>query len=204
MSAPVPAPRRIVVLRHGRTAWNVAGRFQGRDHPDDPPLDDTGLAQAAQAGRALSGVGATLLLSSPLRRAQQTAAAVAACTGLEVHTDSRLAEQAFGRWEGLTRDEVQERFPDEFEVWRAGGEPNRDGGETRAETGARAAEVVADLPAGVVALLVTHGAAAAALVAHLLGLGAASRRIHGLGNCHTSSMRETLDGWSLLSHDLPT
>ncbi len=192
------------MLRHGRTAWNVAGRFQGRDHPDDPPLDDVGLAQAAQAGRALGGIGATLLLSSTLRRARQTADAVAATTGLTVRPDPRLAEQAFGHWEGLTRDEVQERFPEQFAVWRSGGEPNRDGGETRTETGRRAAGVVADLPAGTTAILVTHGAAAAALVANLLGLGDVSRRIHGLGNCHTSSMLDTVDGWALLSHDLPT
>lgn len=192
------------MLRHGRTAWNVAGRFQGRDHPDDPALDDVGLAQAAQAGQALGGVGATLLLSSTLRRARQTADAVAATTGLVVRPDPRLAEQAFGHWEGLTRDEVQERFPEQYAVWRAGGEPNRDGGETRSEVGRRAAAAVAELPAGASAILVTHGAAAAALVANLLGLGDASRRIHGLGNCHTSAMVETTDGWSLLSHDLPT
>ena len=193
-----------MVLRHGRTAWNVAGRFQGRDHPDDPPLDDVGLVQAAQAGRSLGGIGATLLLSSTLRRARQTAAAVAATTGLTVQPDPRLAEQAFGRWEGLTRDEVVQQYPAEFEVWRAGGEPNREGGETRSETGRRAAAAVADLPAGATAILVTHGAAAAALVANLLGLGDQSRRIHGLGNCHTSSVVETTGGWSLLSHDLPT
>ena len=52
--AAVPAPRRIVVLRHGRTAWNVEGRFQGRHHPDDPPLDDVGLAQAARPARTRS------------------------------------------------------------------------------------------------------------------------------------------------------
>ena len=193
-----------MVLRHGRTAWNVAGRFQGRDHPDDPPLDDIGIAQAAQAGAALAGVGATLLLSSTLRRARQTAEAVAVTTGLTVQPDARLAEQSFGRWEGLTRDEVQARFPEEFAVWRSGGEPDRRGGETRAEAGLRASGVVADLPAGSTAILVTHGAAAAALVATLLGLGTVSRRIHGLGNCHTSSLLETADGWSLLSHDLPT
>jgi glucosyl-3-phosphoglycerate phosphatase len=193
-----------VVLRHGRTAWNVAGRFQGRDHPDDPPLDDVGLAQAAQAGQALAGVGANLLLSSTLRRARQTADAVAAATGLRVQLEPRLAEQAFGSWEGLTRAEVEERFPEQFALWRTGGEPDRDGGETRAETGRRAAAAVADLPAGSTAILVTHGAAAAALIADLLGLGDVSRRIHGIGNCHTSSMLETSGGWSLLSHDLPT
>ncbi|MHA3704454.1 histidine phosphatase family protein [Jatrophihabitans sp. YIM 134969] len=204
MSAAAPAPRRIVVLRHGRTAWNVAGRFQGRDHPEDPPLDDVGLQQAEQAGRALSGVGATLLLSSTLRRARQTAQFVSAATGLPVQPDPRLAEQAFGAWEGLTREEVEERYADQFAIWRGGGEPNREGGETRAQAGARAAEAVEDLPAGCSAILVTHGAAAASLVANLLGLGTATRRIHGLGNCHTSALRETADGWSLLSHDLPT
>ena len=192
------------MLRHGRTAWNVAGRFQGRDHPDDPPLDDVGLAQAAQAGRALAGVGATVLWSSPLRRARQTAAAVAAATGLTVTTDPRLAEQAFGVWEGLTRDEVVDRYPAAFATWREGGEPDREGGETRAEVGRRAAAAVADLPVGCAAILVSHGAAAGALVATLLGLGEAPRRIHGLGNCHTSQLREGVDGWTLLSHDLPT
>lgn len=197
-------PRRIVVLRHGRTAWNVAGRFQGRNHPDDPALDDVGLAQAEQAGRALAGSGATLLVTSPLRRARQTAAAVAAATGLEATADERLAEQAFGVWEGLTRPEIVERYPQEFETWLAGGEPDRQGGETRSEVGRRAALAVADLPPATTAVLVTHGAAAAALVAELLGLGGASRRIHGLGNCHTSSLVERGGDWSLVWHDRPT
>ena len=104
----------------------------------------------------------------------------------------------------LTRDEVAERYPAEFAIWRSGREPDREGGETRTEVGVRAAAAVADLPAGCTAILVSHGAAAAALIAELLGLGEVSRRIHGLGNCHTSSMLETADGWSLLSHDLPT
>lgn len=194
--------RRLIVVRHGRTAWNVEGRFQGRDHPDDPPLDDVGRAQAAAAATGLAGSGATVLLASPLRRAWQTAEAVSHVLGLPVVAEPRLREQGFGHWEGLTRPEVAERFPEQYQRWLDGEEPHRDGGETRAEAGARAAGAVDDVPEGATAVLVTHGAAGAALVAHLLGLGDATRRIGGLHNCHASTLLETTDGWALRTHNV--
>lgn len=193
--------RRLVVLRHGRTAWNVEGRFQGRDHPGDPPLDDVGLQQADLAAAALLDWKPAMIVTSDSRRARQTAARLAQATGLVAVTDARLRERGLGRWEGLRRDEVAARYPSEYQSWAAGVDPDRLHGESRQELGERACAVVAQLPAGVAAVLVTHRATAGSLVQRLLGLPVSARRVGGLDNGRWSELAQGRDGWLLRSHN---
>lgn len=111
----------IYAIRHGETAWNAEGRFQGAS---DIPLSALGREQAARNGLHLAGHLAALppearpvrALSSPLSRAMETLAIVRRAIGLPdeaCSTDARLAEAGFGRWEGLTTQEVKARFPEE-------------------------------------------------------------------------------------------
>jgi len=93
--------RRIVCLRHGQTLWNVEKRFQGHT---DIALDETGVAQAARAASLLAALRPTMIVSSDLRRAFDTASALARLTGLDVAVDKALRERGGGEWEGLTRD----------------------------------------------------------------------------------------------------
>jgi len=95
-------------VRHGRTEWNVARRFQGQS---DIPLSGEGRAQAAATAAALASVPLEAIVSSDLSRAHETARAIAAHHGLEVESDPRLREFAFGEWEGLTWDQIVARFP---------------------------------------------------------------------------------------------
>ena len=88
----------LIVLRHGRTAWNATGRFQGQA---DIELDERGLAQAERAAEVLAELAPVAIHSSDLSRARQTAAPLAARCGLEVQTDQRLREINVGTWEGL-------------------------------------------------------------------------------------------------------
>ncbi len=95
-------------MRHGRTAWNSSGRFQGQS---DIPLSIEGRGQAAATAAALASDPLDAILSSDLWRALETAQAIAAPHRLEVVPDARLREFKFGEWEGLTWDEIIARYP---------------------------------------------------------------------------------------------
>ena len=110
----------ILLARHGETDWNRDGRFQGHA---DPPLNELGRRQASELAERLAGDGVTALYSSDLRRALETAAALAARLGLDVMPHAGLREVDVGSWSGLTRDEIAERFPGSFRAWLEGGEP---------------------------------------------------------------------------------
>ena len=124
-------PRRVLLLRHGRTRWNAEHRFQGQA---DPPLDDMGRAQAYEVAGLVAALRPGVLVSSDATRALQTAAPIGEITGLQIKTDPRFRERSLGHWEGLTRDEVAGRFPDEYADWVAGRDVSRRGGETRAKS----------------------------------------------------------------------
>ena len=100
---------RLVLWRHGRTEWNVDGRFQGQA---DVPLDDVGREQAAAAAPLVAGFDPVAIFSSDLARTYQTAEPLAALTGLEIQTDKRLREIHVGSWEGLLGDEIRAADPE--------------------------------------------------------------------------------------------
>jgi len=200
-----PALRRIVLWRHGQTEWNVEHRFQGRS---DVPLDEVGQIQAKQAARLLAALRPTAIISSDLSRAAATAAGLASLTGLPVRTDPRLQERYGGAWEGLTDAEIRERFPATWAQW----EPT--GGEAMAVVADRfvaaVTEAVAELPAGEVLVVVSHGSAIRAGICALLGLPEPLwRRLESLSNCAWSVLREApaswdMNGWRLLEHNAGT
>jgi broad specificity phosphatase PhoE len=146
----------ILLARHGETDWNRDGRFQGHA---DPPLNRTGRAQAVELSVALMAEELAAVYSSPLRRALETAEVVAASHGLEpVQVDS-LREVDVGSWSGLTRAEIEQRFPEQFARWRDHGQGWEDG-ETYEEMGTRAVAALLELAAsheGERVLAVTHG-----------------------------------------------
>jgi probable phosphoglycerate mutase len=195
--------RRVVLLRHGRTEWNASGRFQGQL---DSPLDVIGRAQAAAAAVAVAPMRPDVIVTSDLSRAADTAAAVAAEAGVRVVPDARLREIDLGAWQGLTRAEARERFPDEYTAWQAGADERRGGGETYAEVGARAVECVTEwvdrLGAGALVAAVTHGGTARAAIGTLLGLDPDTWwRLAPLGNCRWSLLGDIGRGWRLEEHN---
>lgn len=177
--------RRLVLLRHGRTAWNHAHRVQGQMESE---LDELGHRQAAGAARVLAKMAPAALWTSDLVRAQQTAAYVARATGLEPRTDPRLREYFLGDRQGLTHEEYRAAAPEEFARFRTGDFDVVPGGEKGAQVVARMVAVVEDLLASVgdgeTALAVSHGAAIRDAVPALLGWRDAGRAsFHGLENC---------------------
>lgn len=146
----------ILLARHGETDWNRAGRFQGHA---DPPLNETGRAQAAELAQELRAEELAAVYSSPLRRALETAEVVAGSHGLEAIPVAGLREVDVGSWSGLTRAEVEERFPDQFARWLAYGQ-GWDDGETYEEMGRRAVAALLELAVaheGERVVAVTHG-----------------------------------------------
>jgi alpha-ribazole phosphatase len=107
---------RLLLVRHGETAWNVAGRLQGQS---DPPLTACGQRQARALARVLATNTVQAVYSSDLRRTQQTADSIATGCKLSVHHDARWREMAFGRWEGLTWNEIQQCDSATLAAWQA-------------------------------------------------------------------------------------
>jgi 2,3-bisphosphoglycerate-dependent phosphoglycerate mutase len=177
-------PTTIVLVRHGETDWNRENRFQGHA---DPPLNDTGRAQALQLAGELRDEAVAAAYTSPLRRARETAAIVADQLGIEPVPDSALMEVDVGSWSGLTRDEVEARFPEGYARWLAYGH-GWDDGESYEELGER---VVSGLLAIAVrhphkrVLAVTHGGPIRSALAAAEGVPfeEARRSIHVIGNC---------------------
>ena len=101
----------LLLARHGETDWNRARRWQGHA---DRPLTDRGRAQAAALGDRLANIALDAVYSSDLRRARETAEAVALPHGLDVIELPELREVDVGSWEGLTRAEAEAKFPDGF------------------------------------------------------------------------------------------
>ena len=195
--------RRVLLLRHGRTEWNATGRFQGQL---DSPLDFIGKAQAMGAAVAVAPLEPDGVVTSDLSRAFDTAAAVGAEAGVDVVPDPRLREIDLGSWQGLTRAEARQRYPDEYAGWQAGSDSRRGGGETYAEVGERATACVVEwlerLGPGSTLVAVTHGGTARAAIGTLLGLPPDTWwRLAPLGNCRWSLLGDIGRGWRLEEHN---
>ena len=106
---------RITAVRHGETAWNVDNRIQGQL---DIGLNAKGRWQAERAGAALADEDISVVYSSDLWRAYDTALSIATPHGLAVQTDEGLRERGFGDFEGKTFAEIQATWPDQALLWR--------------------------------------------------------------------------------------
>jgi 2,3-bisphosphoglycerate-dependent phosphoglycerate mutase len=158
----------ILLARHGETDWNREGRFQGWA---DPPLNEAGRAQASALAERLRETPFDAVYSSDLRRAHETAVVVAEPHGIPVVSDPGLREIDVGSWSGLTRAEIEERFP---------GADHHDG-ESRAHHLARVlatAERIARAHVGERILIVSHGGSLRALRRHCVG-----EPVHPIENC---------------------
>jgi probable phosphoglycerate mutase len=163
---------RVVVVRHGRTAANVEGRWHGIT---DSPLDDTGRDQARLLAKWRSDFAA--IYASPLQRAQDTADVIATSHGIPLHTSDALMEFDYGDWEDRTSEEIEST---ENWVSFAAGEDVARGntGETNAQVEARMAGAIAGArQPGAIVGAVSHGGAIRSYVAGVVGAGSLERRL---------------------------
>ena len=157
------------LARHGESDWNAANRFQG---VVDRPLTERGRQQSEHLAEELTGLVLDAVYSSPLARALDTAAIVGSRLGLEPVPDGGLREVDVGGWAGLSRAEVEARFPEAFQNWIDGGE-GWDGGESYDQMSARvlaALERIARLNTGGHVLIVSHGGPIRAIHAAAAGM----------------------------------
>jgi broad specificity phosphatase PhoE len=127
-------PTTLLLLRHGQTPLSVERRYSGHG---DPELTALGHAQAAGAAVRLGELAVDVVASSPLRRARQTAAAVAEATAAPLEIRDGLIEVDFGDWEGLSFAEARERDPDLHARWLGSLDVAPPGGESFAGATAR-------------------------------------------------------------------
>lgn len=191
--------RRLVWLRHGQTAWNLARRVQGHT---DIELDDAGHEQAAAAGSWVAGFGASQLWSSDLARARQTAAYVAKESGLDVVGDERLREFDLGERSGIFLDDYQERFAEEYVAFQGGDFSVVPGAETPEVVAVRlravAAEILASLGQGETAVVVSHGTAIRTAVLALTGMPLDLNQLRVLPNCGVAVLEQRADDPTLM------
>ena len=148
------SPLTLALVRHGVTDMTVTHALSGSSVPG-PPLNSAGRIQAAKAADAVYRIGRSTwervpqvsrVFASPMTRTQETGAALGRRLGLHVETDARVREVDFGEWEGLTGDEVGERYGDQIHRWRFG-ELAPAGGESIPQVGARLDEFIRDVAA---------------------------------------------------------
>jgi broad specificity phosphatase PhoE len=195
---------RLILWRHGNTDWNNGERIQGQA---DVGLNDLGREQAAVAAPLLAALRPDVIISSDLRRARDTAEALAALTGLPVCTDPRLRERYFGWWQGMTLTEIAERYPADYAAWRSGAADLGCEIESLDDLGKRAGAALqeaVDSAPGATIVVATHGGAARLGCGQILGWGPEILRSLGsLKNCHWSELRyEASRGWQLRAHNV--
>ena len=190
------APTRLVLVRHGETAWNAEHRVQGQL---DVPLNAAGLAQARAVAKVLGEESFDAVYSSDLQRARQTAGPVAQALGLEIVARQELRERHYGIFERLTYAEVKARFPEDYARFEA-----RD-----PEFGFRTGERLQDFFARSVSaisrianenesrsvLVFTHGGVLDMLYRHVTGLGISAPRDFGIPNAGLNRLELRAEGW---------
>jgi ribonuclease H / adenosylcobalamin/alpha-ribazole phosphatase len=170
-SNPQDAATLTILLRHGDTRLSPEHRFSGLS---DEPLSADGARQvSAAAHRLASGAPIDTIVSSPLPRAAATAAIVAGELGLTPATDDDLRETDFGKWEGLTFTEIQDRWPDAVVAWQHDPQRAPPGGESFAATACRvnrACKRILEKHQGQTVLVVSHITPIKILLCRALGV----------------------------------
>lgn len=197
---------RVIVIRHGETEWNVARRIQGQG---DSRLTAEGIEQAEALARRLSREKFDVLISSDLGRAMQTARHIAELSPHEVVPDARFRERNFGAGEGLTYDEIDQRFPNAFSRV---GEVDPDyaipGGESRRqfhERVAKAFESVVREHAGKTVVVVAHGGVLATFYRYIHDIGLEAPHAIPIANASYNALRHdggafAVEAWADTDH----
>jgi probable phosphoglycerate mutase len=189
----------FLLVRHGETLWNRAGRLQGWQ---DSPLSDAGRAQADALAARLALERIDLLVASDLGRARETAAPIATRLGLDMELDAGLRERCYGDLEGLTWPEIERGYPEAYARLLA-----RDpdyvvpGGESGAQFHRRVVAAIERLaqarPAGAAISVVTHGGVLGIVYRHSMAIPLEMPRTFGIPNAGVNRVRIAGDRWSV-------
>lgn len=160
-----------MLVRHGETEWNRDDRFRGRS---DIPLNENGRAQAHQIAHRLASYKIAAIYSSPLPRALQTAAPLAAQCKLEIQETADLLDVDYGAWEGMAREDIRARYAELYETWaRRPGHARFPGGESLRQVRVRVENLLGELckeHLGETVVLVSHRVTCHLTLCYALGL----------------------------------
>jgi alpha-ribazole phosphatase/probable phosphoglycerate mutase len=161
---------KIYLIRHGQTDWNIQGRIQGSH---DIPLNERGRRQAELLAKAMDSRPVSRIFSSTLTRAMETAERISRRQKVDICPMPRLIEVEFGKWQGMTWDEIMEAYPKEYRLWALGpDEVSPPGGETQDQVISRcvlAAREILKITGGREdAAIVSHGATIACLLSYMM------------------------------------
>ncbi|MEN6460126.1 MAG: alpha-ribazole phosphatase [Syntrophomonas sp.] len=191
-------PDRLILVRHGETAWNGEGKYLGQSNPG---LNQKGKIQARKAARLLSGEEIDLVFSSDLLRAVETARVIADVHNVPVRTIPSLREIDFGAWEGLTFAEIQTCYPELLNEWLK--DPFRvriPDGETAEEVRCRVIDawnaVTLNASGGKTVVIVAHGGPLRILACHLTGVDLSRQWDFNLGHGETLGLLKNGDTYS--------
>jgi broad specificity phosphatase PhoE len=176
----------LLLVRHGETVLNQERRWQGQH---DASLTPRGQAEAQALAERIAAAHPGALYSSDLPRARETAAAIVRLTGLEPAFDARWREVDVGEWLGLTPAEVELRHPEGYARWLAG-DTGWEQGEAYVEMAERSLAAARDVVSAhegstQPVVCVTHGGVIRAIVMHVLGMPAETRRLLATGRTAT-------------------
>ncbi|MFQ5351697.1 MAG: histidine phosphatase family protein [Candidatus Binatia bacterium] len=174
----------LILMRHGETAWNRERRVMGMA---DVPLNEAGEKQSRQAADLLAHFSVTDIISSPLRRASQTAEIVGGVLGIDCVFEQELCEVRFGRWQGLTYDEIRGDTQYLDFIKDPLGCPTP-GGETIADVQSRALDSLKLARPGQTVLFVSHGDILRSVICHFLDIPLEEFRRVRVDNCGLSAI----------------
>ncbi len=162
---------RLFLVRHGETSWNRAEIFRGRI---DVKLNEHGVEQARRTAAILSALNLAAVYSSPLSRALETARYIAEPHGLPVIVEDGLTDLDYGKWQGLTHEEVKEQYVDLYRLWNTAPHKVRfEEGESLEDVRRRALEALDRIAArhnGQNVVAVSHRVVTKVVLCALLGL----------------------------------
>jgi probable phosphoglycerate mutase len=190
----------VIIVRHGQTEWNIKGIRQGHL---DSPLTGRGLAQAKALGQRLAREKFSVLYSSDLGRAVETAKEIVSVTGHQIVTDARLRERHLGIFQGLNADEINERYPEERRLMRTSG-PGYviPGGESMIQQVERNVAFLDSLTvrhAGETIVVVTHGGVVSGFFRHTLAIPLDAPRRFEFVNAGLNVFAHEDGNWMLLT-----
>lgn len=163
----------FILVRHGQTEWNIKDRFRGRV---DVPLDTTGIEQAKKTGSRIAKEWLpAAIYASPLERTMKTAEIIASYYDLKVQDEPGLIDIDAGEWQGLTHEQVQQRWPELYKTWFSNPQsmqiPGGEGLEQVRERAMAALQRLADQHPDQTLVLVTHAAVIRTIILAALKLG---------------------------------
>lgn len=168
----------FVFVRHGTTQWTHLGRYSGGDDCPGPALDDIGQAQVSQAATIVGQIGQTIfpdlpvptvLLSSPLQRALDTAQVLGLELGLDTTVEQNFSEVRFGSWQGMVRADIEKQWPGGPVIWATTWDNAPPGGENMQEVTQRVAQALHQCQqeyAGKTVVVATHNVVIRTAVGH--------------------------------------